>query len=273
LRFKTFLPLITLFLIGSLSISAQDGTTPKVDDQKAPEAKLADLSKEEVDGLRVAESTILVYSGLRGRLGLGQIRKTTVEIGKMVINNPDGSKSQADYERRVLRGEDLEKEKVRFDQKFPNAEYALIYDGDKIFGIVNNLVFTPQEDASTSFKNQIWHGLEALLRYKENGSTVKLEREEKDMGVDFYVVTVTDKENRQTTFYISKKSLRVMKIEYESEGIKYRQKFYDHNYAQGTLVPYRTVLWANDKQIEERDIATITYGQVVGEDLFKGIAQ
>ena len=37
------------------------------------------------------------------------------------------------------------------------------------------------------------------------------------------------------------------------DGVKYRRKFYDYNYAQGTLVPYRTVLWANDKQIEETE--------------------
>ena len=48
-------------------------------------------------------------------------------------------------------------------------------------------------------------------------------------------------------------------LEYEDAGIKYRRKFYDYNYAQGTLVPYRTVLWANDKQIEETEIGTITF--------------
>lgn len=278
MRFKTFLLLITLFLFGSVSILGQNNVAQKDNkddkkDSKNATINIADLPKDEVDGLRIAESSILVYSGLRGRQGIGQIRKTTVEIGKMKITNPDGTVSNAQYEKRILRGENLKKERIRLDQKFPNAEYALVYDGDKVFGLFNNAVFSPREDATTSFNNQIWHGLEALLRYKENGSKVKLEKEEKLMGVNFYIVSLTDKESRKTTYYISKKSLRVMMLEYESGGIKYRRKFYDHNYAQGTLVPYRTVLWANDKEIEEKQIATITYGQTVGEGLFKGEEQ
>ena len=58
-------------------------------------------------------------------------------------------------------------------------------------------------------------------------------------------------------------------LTYEENGVKYRRKFYDYNYAQGTLVPYRTVLWADDKIIEETDVGTVTYGQKVDDELFK----
>ena len=90
------------------------------------------------------------------------------------------------------------------------------------------------------------------------------------MGVDFYLLDVTDKQNRKTRFYVSSKSFRVMMLEYEEGGVKYKRKFYDYNYAQGTLVPYRSVLWANDKQIEETDIGTITFGQKIEEAMFQG---
>jgi hypothetical protein len=60
-----------------------------------------------------------------------------------------------------------------------------------------------------------------------------------------------------------------MMLEYEDGGVKYKRKFYNYNYAQGTLVPYRSVLWANDKVVEETQISTITFGQKVDEDLFK----
>ena len=36
-----------------------------------------------------------------------------------------------------------------------------------------------------AFQNQIWHGLEALLRYKENESKLELAGREKIMGVEF----------------------------------------------------------------------------------------
>ena len=126
------------------------------------------------------------------------------------------------------------------------------------------------EDAANLFQSQIWHGLEALLRYKENEAKAELSGRDKIMGVDFYLLDVTDKQNRKTRFYVSSKSFRVMMLEYEEGGVKYKRKFYDYNYAQGTLVPYRSVLWANDKQIEESDIGTITFGQKIEEAMFQG---
>ncbi len=237
----------------------------KDSDKKNTPTKPVQLSK----GEQVAESAILVYSNLRGRPILNQVRKTTVELGNMKILDAEGRTNNAIYEKRIQRAESLDKEKIRFDQKFPNAEFALIYDGQKIFGVFNNSVFTPRDDASNAFQNQIWHGLEALLRYKENGAKVELEKEEKIMGVDFYILNVTDKKDRKTTFYVSKKSLRVMMLEYEQDGKKYRRKFYDYNYAQGTLVPYRTVLWEGDKQVEETTISTITFGPTIGDELFE----
>jgi hypothetical protein len=82
------------------------------------------------------------------------------------------------------------------------------------------------------------------------------------------VVDVTDKQERKTRFYVSAKSFRVLMLTYEEAGVKYRRKFYDYNYAQGTLVPFRSVLWADDKQVEETEIGTITFGQKVDEGLF-----
>lgn len=246
---------------------AQD-EEPKVEVQNEPEVKI-DLTKEQTDGIQVAESAIIVYSGLRGRLGLSQIRKTTVEVGRTTYTESDGSKRNADYVQRIIRGDSFEDEKVRLDQKFPNADYAMIFDGGKVFGVISNTVFTPREDAESDFRNRIVHGLEALLRYKENGSNVELkESDKKIMGVDYYVVLLTDKQGRETTFFVSKKTLRVMMLRYEQDGVEYERKFYDHNYAQGTLVPYRTVLKADGKQIEESSIATVTFGQTVEESLF-----
>jgi hypothetical protein len=173
------------------------------------------------------------------------------------------------YERRILRGESLEKERIRVDQEFPNAKYAMIYSDSKIVGLFNETVFTPREEASKAFQNQIWHGLEALLRYKENGSTVQLTGREKHMGVEYFVLDMTDKGNRKTRFYISANTFRVMWLEYTADDIKYMRKFYDYRYAQGTLVPYRTVLFANGKQIEESTISTATFGQKLEENIFQ----
>src|SRR4029078_3822841 len=118
----------------------------------------------------------------------------------------------------------------------------------------------PRDDASRAFQNQVVHGLEAMLRYKENESKIELAGQEKIQGVEYHLLDVTDKAGRKTRFYISVKSYRVMVLDYEDEGVKYRRKFYDYNYAQGTLVPFRTVLWHGDKAVEETEIGTVTFG-------------
>ena len=92
---------------------------------------------------------------------------------------------------------------------------------------------------------------------------------EKIMGVDYYVIDLTDKKERKTRYYVSAKTFRIMMLTYEDGGVKYKRKFYNYNIAQGTLVPYRTILWAGEKQVEETNIGTVTYGQKVDEELFK----
>ena len=217
----------------------------------------------------VTEAAIVIYGGFGGRKTLDQIRKTTIEHGKMSLVNTQGLSEPVNYVKWCLRGENLNDEKIRDDLEYPSIRYALVRADDKTFGLYNDAVFSPRADATKEFENRIFHGLEALLRYKENGSTLELTGHEKIMGVDFFFVDVTDKAGRKTRFYISSKTYRVMMIDYEEDGIKYRRKFYNYNYAQGTLVPFRTTLTANDKLIEESEILTVTYGQKVDEELFK----
>jgi hypothetical protein len=237
-------------------------------DEKSPQTQVLsrDSAAKPATAEQVAETVIAIYGFPGGRNTLNQIRKTTVEKGHSNITNSEGKVEAVNYQRWIIRGDSLEKEKIRLDQEFPNARYALILNDEKIFGIFNDSVFTPREDASRSFENQVVRGLEALLRYKENESKLELAGREKLMGVDFYQLDVTDKQARKTRFYISAKSFRVMMLEYEEAGVKFRRKFYNYNYAQGTLVPYRSVLWADDKVVEESEI---TFGQKVDDELFK----
>jgi hypothetical protein len=217
----------------------------------------------------VAESAIVIYGGFGGRQKLDQIRKTTIERGKMSLVNAQGATEPVSYEKWSIRGENLNSEKIRADLEYPSIKYALVRAEEKTFGLYNDTIFSPREDATKEFENRVFHGLEALLRYKENGSTLELAGHEKIMGVDFYFIDVTDKGGRKTRFYVSAKTYRVMMIDYEEDGIKYRRKFYNYNYAQGTLVPFRSTLTANDKLIEESEVLTVTYGQKVDEGLFK----
>lgn len=239
-------------------------------EKKEDKTKTGPLDPTKFTAEQVAESVIAFYgNSILGRQTLNQIRKTAFERGKIHFTDAKGTVETANYERWVLRGENLNKERVRLDQSFPASSYSLVYTGDKVFGVSDNIVFTPREDAVAALRNQLWHGLEGLLRYKENESKLELAGREKIMGVEYYLLDVIDKENRKTRFFVSLRSFRVMFLEYDYAGVKYQRRFYDYRYAQGTLVPYRSVLLADGKQIEETQIGTITFGQKVEEDLFR----
>ncbi len=259
----------SIFVLSVVLGFATVGTAQESNDQKSSKNDNKAPTADTATADQIAESAILIYGGLLGRQNLNQIRKTTFERGKTTYTDANGRKNVASYERFIVRGETMAAEKVRLDQTFSDARYSLVFNADKIYGLYNETVFTPREDASKAFQDQIWHSIESLLRYKENESKLELGKREKLLGVDFYVVDLTDKQGRKTRYFISVKRLRVMMLEYESEGVKFQRRFYDYNYAQGTLVPYRTVLIANDREIEETDIGTVTFGQKIEETLFQ----
>lgn len=264
LRFNTFILFTFIFLSVSIAFAQE-----KTEKEKTSEKPQTVEASKNFTAEQIVESSIFIYGFPGGRETLNQIRKTTFERGKITQVNAEGKTEKANFERYIIRAESLDKEKIRLEQELPNIRFGLIYKDDKIFGVYNDAVFEPREDVINSFQNQIWHGLEALLRYKENGAAVALDGKEKIMGVEFYRLDVSDKQNRKTRFFISAKTFRVMMLEYTENGIKYLRKFYDYNYAQGTLVAYRTVLWAGDKQVEETETSTISFGLKIEENTFK----
>jgi hypothetical protein len=264
---KTILPAV-LVLITAATIFAQD-EKPSPTAKPSPALPAAKLNVKPTTAEDVAELAVFFYAPPGGRATMDQIRKTTQEHGRTSVTNAAGRVDISTYQRFIIRADSLDKEKIRVDQELPTAKFSLIYSDDKIFGIYNNSIFPPSEEARRNFENQIFHGLEVLLRYKETGSTLELQPKEKILGVDYYVLDVTDKQGRKTRFYISAKSYRVMMLTYDDGGVKYKRKFYDYNYAQGTLVPSRSVLWADDKIVEESEVLTVTFGQKVDEAMFK----
>lgn len=247
-----------LVLLAGAGLFSQAGATPADDKNYTAE--------------QIVENTIIIYGS---RQGMAQVRRNGLERGRMTSVSDDGRSEEGTYERRFLRGESTDKDKVRLDQKTPTQEYALVYNDGKTFGLLNQSPFTPRRDTANGFLSQIWHGLDALLRYKENGSTINMVGKDKQQNVDFYIIELTDKEKRQTRYYISQRSLRVLWLEYEeppAEGaqpVKYVRKFYDYQYIQGTLVPKRTVFFEDGKQKQEMRVLNIVYGAKMDESLFR----
>ena len=255
-RFLLIIVLCVLFLSQALTITA--GVVPSDDKTYTVE--------------QIAESVILVYGS---RPALEHIRRNGVERGKITRLNAQGNPEEANYERRFVRGENLDKDKIRLDQKLPSMEYSLIYGDGKLWGIINGAAFTPRQDAAANFLSQHLHSIDSLLRYKECGSTLTLVGKEQQKGLDLYVVDLVDKEKRKTRYYISTRTLRVLWLEYEdapttgSTPVKYTRRFLDYRAVQQTLVPYHIVLIEDGKQTQETHILTITFGAKLDESIFK----
>jgi hypothetical protein len=265
-------------------IATTDGTASGagVQDQKntaagtnkpAPKPEKVDPNQKNFTAEQIVESAIFVYGS---RPLLEQIRRNGVERGRICKPTCDltGKAEEATYERRFVRGANAEKDKVRVDQKTPSIEYSLVYGDGRLWGIINGAAFTPREDTASTFLSQQRHGLDNLLRYKENGSTVTLIGKEKHKGLELYVLNLVDKDKTTTRYYISAKTLYIRWLEYEEPGgsagpIKYVRNFFDYRYAQGTLVPYKTILTEDGKQTQETKILNVTYGIKLDDELFK----
>jgi len=229
---------------------------------------------------QVAETVILIYGGGGGRPVLDQIRRNGVERGKLTRTASDGRIEESTYEQRFVRGPSAGKDKIRMDQKLPTMEYALVFNEGSVWGIINGTTFTPKQDVTAEFRSQTRHGIDGLLRYKENDSTVSFVGKEKMKGLDLWVIDLSDKEKSRTRYYISanpdiRKTARVLWLEYEETPpdaagpSKYRRTFHDYRYSQNTLVPFRTVLYKDDQQVLEARVQTVTYGIKMDDEFFK----
>jgi len=235
---------------------------------------LADQPKE-YTAEQIVESAIAIAGNGFGRAILLQIRKNGLERGRETRIRPDGRAEESRYELRFVHGDKVDKDKIRIDSKTAQAEYSLVWADAKLFGIINGATFTPRADATADFISQQAHSIDALLRYKENESKIASAGKDKHQGVDVYVIDLEDKANRKTRYFISAKSFRVLWLEYEetpsggSTAVKYTKRFYDYRIAQGTQLPFRTVLYEDGKQTIETRIMTVQYGVKMEDSMFQ----
>jgi hypothetical protein len=230
-----------------------------------PPARAAAQKKpaDNITAEQVAETVVLVY-GARERLA--QIRRTGVERGKVTRTAEDGRIEEINYERSFKRGESFDKDKIRLDQRKPTLEYTLILNEGSVFGVVRGTPFTPRAEDVGIFMADRVHGVETLLRYKESGATVSLAGKDTQKGLELWMLDLEDKGKRKTRYFISAKSGKVLWLEYEetpqggAKPVRYKRTFHDYRVVQGTFYPYRSVLYADDRQVEELNVLTVVFG-------------
>jgi hypothetical protein len=249
-----FLSLFLITLIPALSLASATV------EEKLPKAE------------DVAETVILVYGS---RPALQQIRRNGIERGKSSRTLEDGRIEESTFEKRFIRGENSSKDRIRIDQKLPSAEYSIFYTQGRIWGLIGGTTFTPKPEVTDQLQAELWHDMDALLRYKENGSVVMLSGKEKEKNLDLWILDLTDKERRRTRYYVSAKTGRVLWLQYDILSVesgkftKYKKTFHDFRHAQSTLVPFRSILYQNGKKVLENSISTVTYGSKMDESIFQ----
>lgn len=261
MRLRSVIPTLSLILAAIwLSFVASIPARAQAKDAKLPTAE------------QVAE-LVVIYFGQRPVLQ--QVRRTGIERGAISRAKEGGGTEEITYERRFMRGDSWDKDKIRVDQKTPAVEFSLLFNEGRLSGIINGVSFTPREDVQNEFLDLAHHDIDALLRYKENQSQVALIGREKQKNIDMYVLELTDKEQRRTRYYVSAARARVLWLEYDQPGapgttpVKIKRSYHDYAYAQGTLVPYRIVTYVDGKQRDEKRIRTVTYGVKLDETLFR----
>ena len=276
LRYSTLVLLVLAVLGGSLTfISSLRAQQPKPSPTPPQPKPLSTAQPKEYTAEQIAESVIIIAGSGAGRAMLAQIRKNGLERGRETRTGADGRAEEIRYELRFVHGDKPDKDKVRIDSKTPQAEYSLVYGEGRLFGIINGATFTPRADTAADFIARQAHSIDALLRYKENESKLTSAGKDKQQGIDLYVIDLVDKANRKTRYFISAKTFRVLSLEYEearpgsTTPVKYTKRFYDYRLAQGTQLPYRTVLLEDGKQTVETRILTVQYGIKMEDSLFQ----
>lgn len=262
------------------AVAPKPEPTPEAKAPKKSQDKVFDRNSATAD--QIVEAVILVNGG---RETFNQIRRNGLERGKRAITQSDGRVIDATYELRFKRGDTTEKDLTRQDMLKP-LPYSLIYNTNEIFGVLNGSVFPVRAELLNGFQDQLWHGLDPLFRYKEDGSVLTMVGKQKHGGVEVYVIDMvhtarlkpdangTPNEIKLTTrYFISVNLLRVLWLEYDVTGsagkpVKYMRRFYDYKVAQGTLVPYRSVLLRDGERVEENNLLTVTYGIKIDDSYF-----
>jgi hypothetical protein len=96
-----------------LALAALAPVSAQEEEKKPEKAKKEEKksSNAPVTAEQVAETAIVVYGLGGGRQTLNQIRKTTIERGRISTINAEGAAEQTNYQRWTMRADNLEKKK------------------------------------------------------------------------------------------------------------------------------------------------------------------
>lgn len=219
----------------------------------------------------VVERTILAYGS---RAGLYTIQRNGTLRALVKFITPDGPREGKSVTK-FIRKEKMKDDLLLVDLDFPGTRYIIGFDGKDTWSMNNGEIQEVTKDAAKSFRSAHEHSYEALLRYKENDAKLEYVGSTKLGNLEMDIIELISSEGVRTRYEISRKSGRVLYLNYEekpntqAEPVKYRLYFKAFNVIQNTLVPYETLVYQDGKLIEERKIVESAFNVQLDEKAFK----
>lgn len=243
----------------SLSLGVLLSRTDQVSAEKDPKPE------------EVAERAILAYGG---RAGLYAVQRNGTLRALVKFISGDSSR-EGKTVTKFIRKEKLKDDLRSVELELPGIRYILGFDGKETWSIHDGEVQKPSEDVVKGFHATHAHAYETLLRYKENEAKLEYVANTKLGNLEMDVVDLTLPDGTRTRYEVSRKSGRILYLNYEdkanaqAEPAKFRLYFKDFRVIQNTLVPYITMVYQDGKLIEERKVVEAVFNVQLKEDAFK----
>ncbi len=164
---------------------------------------------------------------------------------------------------------------VILELDLPETKFTMGFDGEKSWATNNGEKAELSPELNSAFRTSYTHGYEALLRYKEDEGKIEYIETKKLASLEMDVIDLTSADGSKTRFEVSRRTGKVLQLEYETKGVdgsptKYRLLFQDFKIVQNlVVVPYKTVVYENGVKVEERTIVEAAYGVQIEEKIFK----
>jgi len=219
----------------------------------------------------VVERALLAYGG---RPAIYIVQRNGILRANIRLITPDGvreGRMVSKFIRKPKLGEDL----LTIELDLPELKYSITTDGKDLWSTENGLPHKPSEDEIRGFRSSHEHHYEALLRYKENESTIEYTGSNKIGTLDLDQIRLTSKAGMVTVYEISRRTGRILYINYEERAddkspvTKYRLYFKDFRVIQNTVIPYEVQVFQNGRLIEERKIVEAAFNVQMEEKIFK----
>ena len=219
----------------------------------------------------IAERAILAYGS---RAGLYAVQRNGTLRALVKFISPEGAREGKTITK-FIRKEKIKDDLRIVELELPGTRYILGFDGKETWNIHDGEIQKPSEAVISGFHKSHVHSYETFLRYKENDAKLEYVANTKLGNLQMDVIDLTLPDGTRTRYEVSRNSGRILYLNYEekadgrAEPSKYRLYFKDFHIIQNTLVPYVTMVYQDDKLIEERKIVEAVFNVQLKDEAFK----